>query len=82
MEPPWSCVDDSGTLHISKKGLTTAEVSLQSIAPCCLLSPFHGGVSLTLLPSELSPSSEAVCHGRADSSAGSTALFSVKTLIK
>lgn len=83
MEPPRSYVDESGTLHMSKKVLTTAKVSLQSIVPCCLLSPFHGGVSVIQFPSELSLSNEAGCHGHAVfGSAGSTALFSVKTLIK
>lgn len=35
MEPHWPCVDNSGTLHISKKGLTAVEVSLQSIVTYC-----------------------------------------------
>lgn len=84
MEPPWLCVEDSGTLHIPKKGITTVEVPLQGIVLCCLLSPFRGDVFPTQFLSDLSPSSEAgCCHGHAVfGSAGSAALFSVKTLIK
>lgn len=51
---PWPCTDDGGTLNISKKGLTTLEVSLQSTVLCCLLSPFHGDVPFTVSFSSIS----------------------------
>lgn len=67
MEPHWPCVDNSGTLHISKKGLTAVEVSLQSIVTYCAAYSLPSvEMFLSQFPSDLSPSSEAgCCHGHA-----------------
>lgn len=83
VEPPWSCVDDSTALHVSqRKGSWLFKSHSHSMVPCCLVSPFHGDITLTHSESNISPSSEADGHGHAlFGRAGSKPLFSMKILI-